>query len=640
MPYISKAYLSYVGDAERAHLLASHYPVGFHPNTHDRLFIPAQDRYSGMYVLGVQSVGKSGLLENQIAHDIRLGNSVIVIDPHGDLIAHCIAQLPSDKVAKTYLLDMEDEAYPFGVNVFGNLPGSSAVAQTQAIDRVMHVFDVLWSDILTQAHLPRFVRAATIVLFANPRSTLVDMHRLLVEDSFRRHMLKNVTDATVQQFWQAYDELSASAKRQQVEPLIGRLESIFMGRSLVRNILGQRETSIDFRRAIENREIIFIRLPLKTLTQDSRLIAILLIAQIHAAIFSFSNMPEEERPGFSLYVDEFQHFATPDFAEMFTEGRKFGVRVCLAHQYRGQLPTYLQQSTMTARIKVCFQNTPEDAREMAPSYLHGEASVKPEDIDPKPIEHLLHYGSDNPQVQTFVNSYLRPLQSQKRSGQVEIKRPGFRAGSMPFWILNVKAPEEKPQVADPTPYLNHFLYEVMKTGGWGRPILPQIVYGFANCGRSFYSQFLYALNKGTLLTDKISYPHPLVVETGNGGLRWTRPPDSGKEQLYHFLFHLRATMKHLAENPLGKRSTLSASEVASMLTQLPRRAAFVRSGDDVGVIYTEDTLPPCDTNELRKRYYLIRGQTRQKYCRPKDDDDINVGTKANEPAMSRWEEVQ
>jgi hypothetical protein len=650
MQYLSQAYWGNVGDAERARLLATHYPVGFHPNTHDRLFIAAKDLYSGTYIEGVQGMGKTKLLENLIAHDVRLGNAIVVLDPHGDLITHCIAQLPKDKVAKTYLLDMEDTDYPFGVNIFGKggelETFKNPVAQSQAVDRVMHVFEVLWPDILSQAHFPRFVRAATITLFANPGSTLVDMHAFLVDDKVRKGMLQAVHESTVRQFWQYYDSMSATQQRQQVEPLIGRLESIFMGRSIVRGIVGKRETSINFRAAIENREIIFIRLPLKTLTQDSRLIGTLLIAQIHAAIFSFSDIPEDRRPGFSLYVDEFQHFATPDFAEMFTEGRKFGVRVYLAHQYRGQMPTYLQQSTMTARTKVCFQTTPEDAREMAHVYIHGDVSMKPEDIDPKPIEHLLQYGSDNPQVQTFINSYLRPLQSQKRSGQIEIRNPGTRWDNLPFWMLSVKVPEDKPKVADPTPYLNHFLYEVMKTGDWGGPILPQIVYGFANCGQGFYKEFLYTafhgLNKEALLTDKISYPHPLVVEMGNGGLRWTRPPDSGKEQLYHFLFHLRATMKHLAENPLGKKSTLSASEVASMLTQLPRRAAFVRSGDDVGVIYTEDTLAPCDTNELRKRYYLIRGQTRQKYCRPKEElaRDTDVPSKPDEPPVSRWEEVQ
>ncbi len=48
-------------------------------------------------------------------------------------------------------------------------------------------------------------------------------------------------------------------------------------------------------------------------------------------------------------------------------------------------------------------------------------------------------------------------------------------------------------------------------------------------------------------------------------------------------------MRWLAAHPLGRKTTLSAFDIALMLTQLPRRAPFVRSGDDAGVIYTHDT---------------------------------------------------
>ena len=572
--------------------------------------IPHKDRFSGTYILGVQGVGKSGLLENLILHDIHHNQAVIVIDPHGDLTAHCIAQMPPEKLSKTFLLDLEDEDYPFGLNVFTDVGNNSAVALHQSIDRVMHCFEVLWPEALQQQHLPRFLLASVITLLANPGSTLVDMYKLLVVDSYRHKMLQNVKDESVHQFWQVqYDELSAVDRLTRVRPLLGRLEALFMGRSLVRNIVGQRQTTIDFRQAIENKEIIFIRLPIKTLTQDSRLIGTLLVAQIHAAIFSFSNLPEDQRPGFSLYCDEFEHFATSDFSEMFTEGRKFGVRLTLAHQYRRQIPEFLRAATLTARTVVCFQPIPEDAREMSQRFLNGTATIEPEDIEVRPVEYLLHSHTEEPIVRTFIERYLQPLQSHASNGQVEIRKPGFQANHVPYWILSVEAPKDKPKTSDPTLALNRLLHEVMRTGNASLFIPPEIVYGFSNCGKGFYANFLYARKQRTLLTDKISYPKALVV-SGVNGLRWTRPPEDSKEQMYHFLFHLRALMAYLADNPIGKKSTLSATEVAHMLTSLPKRAAFVRSGEDTGVIYTDKTAPLCSARELGRRFYIIRGQTR------------------------------
>lgn len=118
MPFTSQAYLTHVDEGKRAQLQAEHAPLGVHPKTGDTYSLPERDRYAGMYVLGVQGVGKSGLLETLIAHDCSVGNAVVVIDPHGDLTAHCLAALPQSRVEQTYVLDMEDEVFPFGVNLF------------------------------------------------------------------------------------------------------------------------------------------------------------------------------------------------------------------------------------------------------------------------------------------------------------------------------------------------------------------------------------------------------------------------------------------------------------------------------------------------------------------------------------------
>src|SRR6266567_6956635 len=640
MPFYSRPYL-----ASHDVTIPS---IGYHPETQDELCIPDIDRSSGMYALGVQGSGKSGLLQNMIRLDMFSGRSVIVIDNHGDLIQHCLSVIPYDLRDKTYLLDMADEGYPFGVNLFSTGKLQSSVAESQAVERLMHIFEVLWPEVLSQQNLPRYVRAAAIVLLTNPGTTLVDMYTFLQDQAYRARLLANVADMSVRQFWHTqYDNLSPHEQYRRVQPLIGRLEALFMGRSLVRNIVGQRQNTISFRKVIEDKQIVFIKLPVKTIAQDARLIGTILLAQIHNAIFSFTNMPESERPGVSLYVDEFQHFATPDFAELFTEGKKFGVRVTVAHQYRGQLPTYLQQSTKTARTIVCFQCVPDDAREMGHFFLNGEATVRPEDVDPHPIEHLLKRGSDDPKVQTFIDIYLRPVQRFIHSGSVEIRKPGPRFDHAPFYLLGVKPPEEKVLVSDPLPQLNYLLYKVMSTEDETLFIPPEVLRGFANCGGGFFAAFRFAINKPRLLSSKVLFPHYLVANRANGEPYWVRTPESGKEWLYHFLFHLRWMVRYLAKNLIGKKSVLSVSDVARMLTGLPRRAAFVRAGEDVGVIYTDDTPSMVDAATYHERLEQIQAQTRQKYCRAKDevekepgDTTPESGEPVAEPELSWWEEVE
>ncbi len=52
---------------------------------------------------------------------------------------------------------------------------------------------------------------------------------------------------------------------------------------------------------------------------------------------SRSDVPEEERRDFYLYIDEFHTFATLSLATMLSELRKYRVNLVLAHQYLSQL---------------------------------------------------------------------------------------------------------------------------------------------------------------------------------------------------------------------------------------------------------------------------------------------------------------
>jgi hypothetical protein len=55
------------------------------------------------------------------------------------------------------------------------------------------------------------------------------------------------------------------------------------------------------------------------------------------AAMSRVDMPEDQRRDFYLYVDEFQNFATPDFAQILSEARKFRLNLIVANQFIGQI---------------------------------------------------------------------------------------------------------------------------------------------------------------------------------------------------------------------------------------------------------------------------------------------------------------
>lgn len=598
MGFLSKTWVyEQMTQAERDQLMLDNVSLGYHPDSKDVFFLPDADRFMGTYVIGQPGIGKSSLLQSLIETDVLVGRAVIVVDPHGDLIDECLAQLPSHRVAHAYVLDMTDEAYPFGVNLFTHGAINTEAERTQVIDRITHVFDELWPEVQRQQNLPMYIRMAILALLATPGATLVDLLNFLLEDDFRAAILRHPgVDSSVRQWWRnEYDALKPEARKQRVQALLNRLYSLFMGRSLVRNIIGQRRTTISFRRAIENREIIFVRLPLKTLKQDAALIGMIIVAQIHTALFSFSDTPHALRPGFSLYIDEFQHFVTKDIEEMFTEGRKFRVRLTVAHQFRAQVSDEdVRKATLAANTKIAFRLNAEDGKELAPYFPSPTVEVTPDDAVEKQLR--THASDYPPAVQVFARTYLMGVQPNIRGKRVFLGERLTRS-------LSDGVHREDHWEANPTPLLNDLLYRCMRSGRADYPIPWEVAIGFSNCGRGF-TNAIKRKDDTRLLPGAEFSP--------------AQRPRNAQQRLIHFLFHLRATMTYLAEHPIGAANQTGQALVAQWLTMLPRRAAFVRSGDDVGVIYTHDTPARVSGAELSQRLARIKAQTRAKYCHPRE----------------------
>ena len=556
--------------------------------------IPDIERQSGTYILGVQGVGKSSLLEHLIFQDICKGYAVIVLDPYGDLIDHAIAQLPEEKVAKTFIFDIEDIAYPFGLNLFNVALDASIAEQTQAQDRILHVFEKCFPE-TSRMLLEKYLGNIAPVFFANAQKgyAMTDIPKFLRDDTFRVKLLRNnQVRYFIREFWEdEYSQLSPSQRQSETASLATRLNR-FVRSPIVGNIIGQSTTTIDFRKAIENKEIIFIKLPVKTLREDAQLIGTMLIAQIHAAIFSFADTPLEKRPGFSLFVDDFQHFATSDFSEMFTEGRKYGSRVAVAHQYREQLPEYLTKATLTARTIITFQATHEDATKLA--HLYKDMQQAQIDIDPDPVYHLMQYGHENAGINNFAN-YFRALENHQ----------GGSFGKRFKVALNE---------------LNHFFYEAERTGDLTLPI-PLAIFEPSSYDTlyDFNDLWLSIQNNRKKVDHLCSYQAfntPEATEQTRTMLKTWWIKERQVESLLTLLLSIRATQRILVQDPIGERIIPSSTEIAAQIVNLPRREALVKIGNQTSAIYTLNTPASLPTAQLGTRKRTIQEQTRKKYCRP------------------------
>jgi len=115
-----------------------------------------------------------------------------------------------------------------------------------------------------------------------------------------------------------------------------------------------------------------------------------------------------------LYCDEFQRFATSDFATFLAEARKFKIGTTISNQTLQQLDDLNRATALQAGSLVVFRVSGEDSKFLAPSFdatpqpaLVGEEPIRATPADP--LNHLVRHGSNNPIVARFVAEYLMPL---------------------------------------------------------------------------------------------------------------------------------------------------------------------------------------------------------------------------------------
>jgi CxxC-x17-CxxC domain-containing protein len=296
--------------------------------------IKKDDRRRHMYVIGKTGMGKTTLLENMVISDIRAGNGVAVVDPHGDFSEKILNFIPSSRINDVIYFNPADIDYPIAFNVMEQVdPKYKHLVASGLIG----VFKKIWAD-SWGPRLEYLLRNVILGLLEYPGSTLLGVPRMLVDKEYRKKVVNKISDPVVKAFW--IDEFTKYSNQFTVEAIspIQNKVGQFLSSSLVRNIISQTHSSIDMKEIMDNKKILIMNLAKGRIGEDySALLGAMLITKIQLAAMGRVDIPEEERKDFYLYVDEFQNFATESFADILSEARKYRLDLIVAHQYIGQL---------------------------------------------------------------------------------------------------------------------------------------------------------------------------------------------------------------------------------------------------------------------------------------------------------------
>jgi hypothetical protein len=298
--------------------------------------ISQQERRQGLYIIGTTGTGKSTLIANLILTDISQGLGVCLIEPHGDLTNTVLGGITEQRLKDVIYLDVTDSEYPFGLNLFECREPSTIREMALTANFVQHVFEKIWGAGTDTPRLMQVLRAVTRTLIENPGTTFAEIPLLFSNETVRTQMVANLTNSAIISFWEDYERKSNRDKSEYIESTMNKVNS-FLHEPMVRNIVSQSRTTIDFHAIMDTGKILLVKLS-PQFKEASMLIGAIIIGKLLMAAYSREDTPEEKRRQFNLYCDEYQRFATSDFANLIQEaGRKFRVPVTLSHQTLSQL---------------------------------------------------------------------------------------------------------------------------------------------------------------------------------------------------------------------------------------------------------------------------------------------------------------
>ena len=313
-----------------------------HRNIDTPIYVTPEDRLRHFYVIGQTGTGKSTMLRNMIIQDIKNGDGVCFIDPHGSDVQDILAHIPKERYEDVIYFDPSHTDRPMALNML-EYNRDYPEQKTFVVNELFSIFQKLYGGVPESMGpmFEQYFRNATMLVIEDPDSgcTLLDVSRVMAVKSFRDMKISKCKNPVVVQFWKDIAEKAGGeGSLQNMVPYITSKFDVFLANDIMRPIIAQEKSSFNFREIMDSKKILLVNLAKGRLGDiNSSLIGLILVGKILMAALSRVDSFGKDVPPFYLYIDEFQNITTPSIATILSEARKYKLSLTMAHQFIAQL---------------------------------------------------------------------------------------------------------------------------------------------------------------------------------------------------------------------------------------------------------------------------------------------------------------
>ncbi len=378
-----------------------------------KFYMTQQDRQRHFYIVGQTGVGKSWLLADMALQDIKAGKGVCFIDPH-DTFKEVLERIPPERAEDVIYFDPGNTDRPMGLNIMECDTDDQKDFISSAVINLMYKLYDPYKTGIVGPQFEHAIRNIMLTVMSEPGATFIEIVRCLTDPGFQQYLIPKVKDPMVRRYWSDQMAQTNDFHKSEVLGYIVSKFGRFITNTMMRNIIGQSTSSFNFRKAMDEGKILIINLAKGTIGEESSsFLGLLLIPKILIAAMSRQDTPEPMRRDFYLYVDEFQNFATQDFAVILSEARKYHLNLIVANQFISQMEEEVKNAVFGNVGTLCsFRTGINDAGYMVRQF------------QPEFNEHdLMNLEMGNVYLKTMIDGTPKPAFSLKVAA-AERKKPG------------------------------------------------------------------------------------------------------------------------------------------------------------------------------------------------------------------------
>ena len=274
-------------------------------------------------VLGATGEGKTTYLARVVASLVKNGRSVLVLDPHGDLVRRALAALgPTAAHDRVVYADPLESAIGLNpVDVFRKLTNSRKMVSLIS-DSIIHVVKLTFSEEFWGPRVNFLLTGVLRPIAPIPESNFIDVLEV-IDNPFSAHELADSTqDASDKQFLTRVLPAVRSEWWMSARNKIGLIALDDSARSM----LCRRKNNLDLQQLIRSGKSLFLDMEGNRIGNE----ASTLIGSVVLGMFWLSASSARGRA--TIVIDEAQRYPSSIIEEIASQGRKFGVSVVFATQ--------------------------------------------------------------------------------------------------------------------------------------------------------------------------------------------------------------------------------------------------------------------------------------------------------------------